>query len=177
MASRAKVLFSAGSPRGRAGSGPPRLRFNDEEATAGFGGSPQRRGRERQRNAVRRSRDLSRVAVSLPASVHTPGGKGRCRFRRIGAATSGHRCFVPRSSTRLMLRERGLRARDGAAAAGHTHLRESTFDASAATPAGLLPTGVVISPHRPRPRLSPRAEAADASTSPTRAPTSTRRSP
>lgn len=43
----AKLLFSGRSPR-TYGTGPARLRLNDEEATAGFGEGSRARGRERQ---------------------------------------------------------------------------------------------------------------------------------
>jgi hypothetical protein len=43
IASWAMILFSGRSPGGRTGPGPARLRIKDEEATVGFGGSPQGR--------------------------------------------------------------------------------------------------------------------------------------
>ena len=123
-------------------------------------------------------------APTTPPSLLSPPTGGRwatayCWFAGlIGASRPAGTASLCLEAVRdSCFGERGLRARDGAAAAGHTHLRESTFDASAATQTVMLCSTAwsfrrTDRGHGPR---CPEPKRLSTSTSPTRAPTSTRR--
>ena len=84
-------------PLGRTGSGSPRLRFNDEEATAGFGRESAQTRTGEARDAVPTVARLGRVAVTpyrpspAPAGRSTPasaqsrtGNSGSCPLEEVG---------------------------------------------------------------------------------------------